>query len=104
MSAPFLPEGLWSLGAALLVGLLFGFFLERGGLGNPKKLVGLFYLKDFTMLQVMFTAIAVASSGLVGLSALGLIDLGAIAVPPTYLWPQMLGGVILGAGFVVGGY
>ncbi len=105
MSAPLLPEGAWSSAAALGLGILFGFFLERGGLGNPKKLVGLFYLKDFTVLQVLFTAIVVASIGLVvGLGALGVVDLGQIAVPPTYLWPQILGGLILGAGFVVGGY
>jgi len=53
---------------------------------------------------VMFTAIVVASVGMVGLAALGLLDLGQIAVPPTYLWPQILGGLVLGAGFVVGGY
>jgi len=104
MSAPILPEGAWSLVAALILGILFGFFLERGGLGNARKLVGLFYLKDFSMVQVMFTAIVVASAGLVGLGAFGLVDLGQIAVPATYLWPQILGGLVLGAGFVIGGY
>lgn len=104
MSWPIVPEGAWSLATALGVGLLFGFFLERGGLGNPKKLTGLFYLRDFAVLQVMFSAIVVASVGLVGLGAAGLVDLGRIAVPPTYLWPQILGGLILGAGFVLGGY
>lgn len=104
MSAPILPEGAWSLVAAFVLGILFGFFLERGGLGNARKLVGLFYLRDFTVVQVMFTAIVVASVGLVGLAGLGLVDLGQIAVPTTYLWPQILGGLILGAGFVVGGY
>ena len=104
MSAPILPEGAWSLVAAFVLGILFGFFLERGGLGNARKLVGLFYLRDFTVVQVMFTAIVVASVGLVGLAALGLVDLGQIAVPATYLWPQILGGLIFGAGFVVGGY
>lgn len=87
-----------------LLGVVFGFLLERGGLGDPKKLTGLFYLRDFTMLKVMFSAIAVAAAGLGVLSALGVVRLSALAVQPTYLWPQAVGGAILGAGFALGGY
>jgi hypothetical protein len=104
MSWPLGLEG----GPALLVGLglgvVFGFLLERGGLGDPRKLTGLFYLQDFTMLKVMFTAIAVAAAGFGVLAAAGLVDLASLAVQPTYLWPQVLGGAILGAGFALGGY
>lgn len=82
----------------------FGFVLERAGLGDPKKLTGLFYLQDFTMLKVMFTAIAVAAAGIGGLAALDVLDLSEIAVQPTYLWPMLVGGLVLGAGFALGGY
>jgi hypothetical protein len=97
-------EGTAALTAGLLIGIAFGFFLERGGLGDPKKLTGLFYLRDFTMLKVMFTAIAVAAGGVGALAVAGMLDLEALAIQPTYLWPQVAGGAILGAGFAIGGY
>jgi hypothetical protein len=104
MSWPLNLEGAPGLLVGLLAGVAFGFFLERGGLGDPKKLTGLFYLEDFTMLKVMFAAIATAAAGIGGLAALGLMDLELVAVPTTYLWPQIAGGLILGAGFALGGY
>ncbi len=85
MSWPMNLDGAGGLLAGLGLGMAFGFFLERAGLGDPKKLTGVFYLRDFTMLQVMFTAIAVAAAGVGALSALGVMDLSAVAVQPTYL-------------------
>lgn len=104
MSLPINLEGGTGLVAGLVLGLAFGFFLERAGLGDPKKLTGVFYLDDFTLLKVMFTAIAVAAAGIGGLAALGVTDLSLVAIQPTYLWPQLVGGLILGAGFALGGY
>ena len=89
---------------ALVVGLAFGFVLERAGLGDPKKLLGLFYLEDFTMLKVMVTAIAAAAVALALLAATGAIELGSLSVQPSYLWPQLAGGLLLGVGFAIGGY
>ena len=104
MSWPLGLEGTGGLVAGLLLGVAFGCILERGGLGDPKKLTGLFYLQDFTMLKVMFTAIALAAAGIGVLALLGVMDLSEIAVQPTYLWPQIVGGLVLGAGFALGGY
>ncbi|MBI1846086.1 MAG: YeeE/YedE family protein [Candidatus Rokubacteria bacterium] len=104
MTWPLNLEGTSALVAALALGIAFGFILERGGLGDPKKLTGLFYLQDFTMLKVMFSAIAVTALGIGGLAAVDVVDLSALAVQPTYLWPQLVGGLLLGAGFAVGGY
>lgn len=104
MTLPIGLEGVGALGAGLLVGVAFGFLLERGGLGDPKKLTGLFYLTDFTMLKVMFSAIAVGAAGMGALLLLGLTDLELVAVQPTYLWPQIAGGLVLGVGFAMGGY
>jgi hypothetical protein len=92
------------LALALVIGLGFGFVLERAGLGDPKKLLGLFYLEDFTMLKVMVTAIAVAAGALALLAATGAIELASLLVQPTYLWPQLAGGLVLGVGFAIGGY
>jgi uncharacterized membrane protein YedE/YeeE len=93
-----------SLVVAVVAGVFFGFFLERGGLGNPHKLTGVFYLTDFTVPKVMFTAVLVASTGLYLLSDLRLLDIGRVLFVPTYLWPQAAGGALFGIGYVLSGY
>src|SRR3990167_5007991 len=89
---------------ALVAGLLFGFFLERAGFGSARKLTAIFYFRDFALLRVMFTAVVVGAVGLLLLGAAGQIDLGVLALPGTYLLPQALGGLLIGRGFVIGGY
>ena len=93
-----------SLVFAFLIGLGFGFSLERAGFGSARKLTGQFYLHDMAVYKVMFTAV-VTSMFLVQLAtALGLMNFGQVFVPATFVWPQALGGLLLGIGFVVGGY
>jgi uncharacterized protein len=95
----------WSDGLLipLVIGVAFGFALERAGLGDARKLAGQFYLTDFTVFKVMFSAIVTAMLGVFWLGRLGLVDLGALHVPETFLAPQSVGGLIFGAGFVVSG-
>lgn len=88
---------------ALLVGLAFGWSLERAGLGDARKLSGQFYLRDFTVLKVMMSAILTAMLGAFWLSRLGLIDLSRFYVPQTFLLSQAIGGLIFGIGFVLCG-
>ncbi|MBT8058074.1 MAG: YeeE/YedE family protein [Gammaproteobacteria bacterium] len=88
----------------LLIGVLFGATLESAGFGNSKKLAAQFYFKDLTVFKVMFTAIIVACVLLFLSSAAGLLDYNLVWVPPTYLWPGIVGGLIMGAGFIVGGF
>ena len=95
------PNG--ALAVALGVGVAFGFFLERAGLGSARKLSAQFRLTDFTVLKVMFSAIITASLGVFWLSWLGVLDLARVYVPETYLVPQLAGGAIFGAGLVVAG-
>lgn len=108
MNAPYFPNGLLSensiLFVALVIGVAFGFFLERGGFGSARKLAAQFYLTDLTVFKVMFTAIITAMLGLFWLSWLGFLDISKVHVLPTYLLPQTVGGLIFGVGFVVGGY
>jgi hypothetical protein len=108
MMAPFFKYGLFgeslSLVVAFLVGIGFGFFLERAGFGSSRKLAAQFYLTDMTVFKVMFTAIVTAMLGVYYLSVLGVLDLSLVYLTPTFLVPQIVGGLILGAGFVVGGY
>ncbi len=91
----------------VLIGFGFGFTLERAGFGRAQKLVGQFYGYDMTVFKVMFSAIVTAMLGLVVLSGLGLADFRAVAekaASSTYLWPMLVGGLLLGAGFIISGY
>lgn len=94
----------YSLQMAVLIGFLFGFVLERAGFGSPRKLTAIFYLRDFAVLKVMFTAIVVCLLGLLYFSWFGWIHMDGVYILPTYIWPQIVGGLILGVGFVMGGY
>jgi rhodanese-related sulfurtransferase/uncharacterized membrane protein YedE/YeeE len=96
-------SGAWSLVTAVAIGMAFGWCLERAGLGSARKLTGQFYLTDLTVFKVMFSAILTAMLGLFWLGRLGAIDLARIYVPETYVIPQMVGGLIFGAGFVIAG-
>ncbi len=87
-----------------IVGLLFGAVLESAGFGNSTKLAAQFYFRDLTVFKVMFTAIIVACVLIFLSSAVGLLDYNLVWVPPTYLWPGIVGGLIMGVGFIIGGF
>lgn len=104
--APFLPE-LGTVGMALVnvgLGIGFGFVLEQAGFGNCNKLAAQFYLKDQSVLKVMFTAIITAMVLIFWFSALGILDFDQVALNETHLWPGIIGGLLLGVGFIIGGY
>ena len=87
-----------------VIGFFFGLVLEGAGFGKSQNLVAQFYGDDMRVFKVMFSAIVTAMIGMGILGGIGLMDLSALAVPATYLWPQIVGGLILGAGFVISGY
>lgn len=89
---------------AVLIGFLFGFVLERSGFGNARILAAQFYLHNMRVFKVMFGAIVTAAIGLAITSATGLLDMSAVFVPETFAWPHLVGGLLLGAGFIVSGY
>jgi len=89
---------------ALVIGILFGVILEQAGFSSSKKLVGLFYGYDFTVLRVFFTAGIVAMIGVMALAHYGLLDINLIYINPTFIWSAVIGGFIMGLGFVVGGF
>jgi len=87
-----------------ILGFAFGFVLEISGFGNSKKLAAQFYFKDMTVLKVMFTAIVVAMVLIFASVGLGLLDFNLVWVNTTYLWPGIIGGLIMGVGFIIGGF
>ena len=101
---PFIISEEFSLVIALFLGIGFGFVLEQAGFSSTKKLVGLFYGYDFTVLRVFFTAGITAMAGVLLLGHYGLLDLDVIYVNPTFLKSALLGGAIMGVGFIVGGF
>jgi hypothetical protein len=88
----------------LLIGIGFGSVLEASGFGDSRKLAAQFYLTDLTVLKVMFTGIVTASVLLFLSSAIGILDFDNLFVNPTFLVPGIVGGLIMGVGFIVGGF
>ncbi len=108
MMFPLFSHDLFSYGtsAALagLIGFFFGFVLERAGFGKATVLTAQFYLRNMRVLKVMFGAVVTAALGLALLSGVGLLDMAAVTIPKAYIWPQIVGGLVMGAGFVISGY
>jgi hypothetical protein len=101
---PYIISEEFSLVIAFFIGIAFGFILEQAGFSSTKKLVGLFYGYDFTVLRVFFTAGITAMAGVLLMGHYGLLDLDVIYVNPTFLKSALLGGLIMGAGFIIGGF
>jgi rhodanese-related sulfurtransferase/uncharacterized membrane protein (DUF485 family) len=94
----------WSYVVFAGIGFAFGYTLEMAGFGDSRKLAAQFYFRELTVFKVMFTAIAVAMTLLFGAVGLGLVDFGQVWVNPTYLGSGVVGGLIMGVGFIVGGF
>jgi hypothetical protein len=88
----------------LVGGVAFGVVLERAGFGSGCKLTAVFYGYDMSVVKVMFTAIVTAMAGLWLLASIGVIDMQEIYIVPTNYAAQLVGGLVFGAGFVIGGY
>jgi hypothetical protein len=92
---------------AVLLGFGFGFVLERAGFGRADKLAAQFYLRDMTVFKVMFSAIVTAMLGVMVAAGLGVVELRSLSesvVSTTYIWSMLIGGVLLGVGFIISGY
>jgi len=89
---------------AFIIGIGFGFTLEQAGFSSSRKLAGMFYGYDITVLKVFFTAGITAMLGLLFMNYLGLIDMGIVYVNDFYMTSAIVGGIIMGAGFIIGGF
>jgi rhodanese-related sulfurtransferase/uncharacterized membrane protein YedE/YeeE len=105
---PLLPQNIISgdlnFFFAFLIGIGFGFILEQAGFSSSRKLAGVFYGYDFVVLKVFFTAGITAATGVFFFSYFGWIDMSFVYVNPLYLWSAIVGGVIMGFGFILGGF
>ncbi|MBN1789710.1 MAG: YeeE/YedE family protein [Bacteroidales bacterium] len=89
---------------AFLIGIAFGFVLEASGFSSSRKLAGVFYGYDTVVLKVFFTGAITAMLGLLFFGLFGWIDLDLVYVNPTYLTSAIVGGMVMGLGFIMGGY
>jgi uncharacterized membrane protein YedE/YeeE len=87
---------------ALILGIFFGFSLNKAGLTKYNKIVNVFRFTDLAVLKFMMTALVVAMSGLYVLRGLGLITFPN--VPATYIAGNLVGGLIFGVGMAITGY
>jgi hypothetical protein len=89
---------------AFLIGIGFGFVLEASGFSSSRKLAGVFYGYDTVVLKVFFTAAITGMIGLLFLSLFNWINLDLVYINPTFLYSTIAGGIIMGAGFIIGGF
>ena len=87
---------------ALLLGVAFGFSLNKAGLTRYYKIVNVFRLTDLAVLKFMMTALIVSMSGLYVLRGLGWITFPNI--PATYVAGNLIGGLIFGVGMAITGF
>jgi len=87
---------------ALILGVAFGFSLNKAGLTKYNKIVNVFRFTDMAVLKFMMTALVVAMAGLYVMRGLGWITFPAF--PATYVVGNLAGGLIFGVGMALTGY
>jgi uncharacterized membrane protein YedE/YeeE len=108
MIGPLYPQELlnpeYNLLIGFLIGIGFGFLLEAAGFTNTRKLAGVFYGYDATVIKVFFTAAITALLGLFIMHNMGIIDVTLTFYPKTFWIATLIGGAIMGLGFIIGGF
>ncbi|HSO32766.1 MAG TPA: YeeE/YedE thiosulfate transporter family protein [Labilithrix sp.] len=87
---------------ALVLGVLFGWSLNKAGLTHYARIVNVYRLRDLTVMRFMLTALVVG-----GLAVQAGLDLGfaaSVPVPPTAMLANVVGGVVFGVGMATAGY
>ncbi|WP_319416664.1 YeeE/YedE thiosulfate transporter family protein [Marispirochaeta aestuarii] len=84
----------------IVMGLIFGFAIEKSRVFEPGMMVGLFQFRNLTVLKVFLSAIATSMVVISVLNILGLVDPG----PKAAVYPATIaGGLIFGAGVALAG-
>ena len=89
---------------ALMMGIAFGFVLERTGFTRAQHIADAFYFRNLAVPKIMGSTVVVASTWMIIFSWFGWIDLNLLFTPATYIWPYVVGGLLFGAGMVIAGY
>ncbi len=94
----------WNYVIAIFIGMAFGYIMEASGFSSSRKLIGVFYGYDFAVIRVFITATLVAIIGLLYMGYFGWIDYSVLFVHPTFIFSATIGGIIMGFGFIIGGF
>ncbi len=88
----------------LLIGIMFGFILERAGFGSSKHIAPVFFFKNLRVAQTMVSAIITASTWIIIAAYMGVLDFSQLFIPEVYIWPYLVGGAMFGVGMVMSGW
>lgn len=83
-----------------LTGLIFGFLLQKGRVAKYQVIMSQFFLKDWTVVKIMGTAVAVGAIGIYAMRSIGLIQL---EIKPAAFAGVMVGALLFGVGIAVFG-
>jgi hypothetical protein len=87
---------------ALIIGIFFGFILQKVGFTRYSKIVNIYRFTDLAVLKFMLTAIVVGSVGIYLMRDLGWVQL--TGTTPTYLVGNFVGALIFGTGMALAGF
>lgn len=85
----------------LMIGVAFGFLLQKGGVTKYDVIIGQLRLIDFTVIQIIFTAIIVTMLGISFLYPRKILE---VKTKAGSLKNSVIGGLIFGVGFGLLGY
>ncbi len=94
-------KGADSLYGGLIIGILWGIVLQKSKAGKYDIVSSMFRLQDFTVFRVGSVLMITGYISLWLFKDLGIIQL---YVPKTVMLPQLLGGLLFGAGIAIMGY
>jgi hypothetical protein len=89
------------LGIGLVIGILFGFLLQRSGVTKYDVILNQLLLTDFTVVKVMLSAII---TGMLGVHLFKSLGLARLHPKPGSVGTSVVGGLIFGVAFGILGY
>jgi uncharacterized membrane protein YedE/YeeE len=85
----------------LLIGIVFGFLLQKGGVTDYNVIIGQLLLTDFTVVKIMLAA---SITGMLGVHLLRSLGLAQLHPKPGSFGASVIGGLLFGIGFGILGY